>query len=108
MYKESLRKFVEDGKGYGSDGMIIYANFEAYKEINTALKKGQHKHIYDTLLKNVKEGKKLEVYSEKAEGKIYAFIAFPLKNKEWDKAYYNEVLELCNKAGVNGPVVYVP
>lgn len=107
MYKETLRQYVEDGKGYGSEGMIIYSSFNAYKEINTALKKGEYKNIYETLLNNIKEGKKLEVYSERSEGKIYAFIAFPLKNKEWDKAYYNEVIELCNRVGINGPVVYV-
>lgn len=101
MYKEQLRMYIEDGKAY--TGMIIYSSFEIYKKVNSKLNKNI---IFSNVVEKLSKGEKVEVYKEVEEGRIYIFVAFPLK-KKWDKQYMNKALNLCNKLCINGPVVYI-
>lgn len=106
MNTEQLRKVLKEANDKGQTGLFIWANWTIWDDIAFDMEPGNKN--YDFAISRIYQDEEATITYYNNGFELVAFIAIPVRKLSSDEAFFNRVLEICNKCNYQGPFTLLP
>ena len=106
MSKEQLLNVLKEANDKVQTGLFIWANWTIWDDIAFEMKPGNED--YDFAISRISQNRETTITYNCHSFEMPAFIAVPVGKLSFDEAFFNRVLEICNKCNCQGPFTLLP